>query len=830
MRYLLLFFLTLGAIEASLPRLSDTIIPHFWYYLGPFPVAPREGITGIDEEEIKFSPDTTKTYLSIFTEKGEVKWQRITTDSLNLVNIEYKEILWDTFISFYGFSLISSLTYFWTEVEVETSYLAKVLVEKVSSFTLNGLSYPGDPYGHGFFHPPVSLRKGKNSILLKVSGFPPHRFKFALLPVKSEIEIIVKDITSPTLIPKESQSVLIGIPIANNNEQAKKDLKLRLWGEGIKEVVTNFSLLPQLIKKIPVELTLRPEKEGKVLVYAEVEEKNFILTVDSFNLEVKERDSVQRITFISGIDSSVQYFALRYPKEYLRDKKYSLILSLHGAGVEAYNQARSYSPKDWAFIACPTNRRPYGFDWQDWGRLDALEVIEYMKSKFPIDTNRIYLTGHSMGGHGVWHIGLLYPSLFAAIAPGAGWPSHQLYCPWTFQRSEIFAERPILTIRDRVLRIDNPLNLLDNALNLPIFIFHGALDDNVPTLFARMFASHLKTLGYHYHYKEVPGKRHWYYLDTTNIVCVDDPEIMEFLKKEERNPFPEKVIFKTSDLDITNQAYWLNLLELEREHLTGKIAGEIKGETIVLNTENIKAFKITLPPKFFFLPEIILKINGVVKKIRSKPKASPTLIFEKRPGGLFFLTNKRPRPRIRGPMRKAYFSPFLLVYGTKSDTAAKITYHLAKREALTFWRIGNGRCAVLPDTAIGEEEIERYNLIIFGGKTHNYLSERMEKRLPIKERVDKLFFFNKELGGDLSYRYIYPNPLNPKRFLLLSGGTSLKNLTLSTFFSTLHSAAGLPDFILFSPEVTKKGWGGVLATGFFDKDWRFSPIDSYIKP
>ena len=53
------------------------------------------------------------------------------------------------------------------------------------------------------------------------------------------------------------------------------------------------------------------------------------------------------------------------PKNYDSGKKYALILSLHGAGVEAYRQVDAYTKKDWAFVVAPTNRRPFGFDWQD---------------------------------------------------------------------------------------------------------------------------------------------------------------------------------------------------------------------------------------------------------------------------------------------------------------------------------------------------------------------------------------------------------------------------------------------------------------------------------
>ena len=91
------------------------------------------------------------------------------------------------------------------------------------------------------------------------------------------------------------------------------------------------------------------------------------------------------------------------------DAKPALVLTLHGAGVEAIGQARAYKPKDWAYIVAATNRRPYGFDWEDWGRLDALEVLAEAARLFATDPARTYLTGHSMGGHGAWQVGATVP-------------------------------------------------------------------------------------------------------------------------------------------------------------------------------------------------------------------------------------------------------------------------------------------------------------------------------------------------------------------------------------------------------------------------------------
>jgi poly(3-hydroxybutyrate) depolymerase len=91
------------------------------------------------------------------------------------------------------------------------------------------------------------------------------------------------------------------------------------------------------------------------------------------------------------------------------------------------NQAGSYENKTWANIVAPTNRRPYGFDWEDWGRLDALEAMEDFTRRYPSDPERVYLTGHSMGGHGTWILGILFPDRFAAIGPSAGWISFRTY-------------------------------------------------------------------------------------------------------------------------------------------------------------------------------------------------------------------------------------------------------------------------------------------------------------------------------------------------------------------------------------------------------------------
>ena len=61
---------------------------------------------------------------------------------------------------------------------------------------------------------------------------------------------------------------------------------------------------------------------------------------------------------------------------------------------------------------CPTD--------QTWSDETLLSLLDRVIKKHKVDTNRVYLTGLSMGGYGSWSLGVKYPERFAAIAPICG--------------------------------------------------------------------------------------------------------------------------------------------------------------------------------------------------------------------------------------------------------------------------------------------------------------------------------------------------------------------------------------------------------------------------
>ncbi len=132
--------------------------------------------------------------------------------------------------------------------------------------------------------------------------------------------------------------------------------------------------------------------------------------------------------FQGKITRSVQLdYLLHLPAGYSAQgiKEWPLMLFLHGSGERGsnVNKVAAHGPpkvvktmKDFPFILispqCPTDAT-----WRD-DELNAL--LDDVISKHRVDTNRIYVTGLSMGGYGSWSLGTRYPERFAAIAPICG--------------------------------------------------------------------------------------------------------------------------------------------------------------------------------------------------------------------------------------------------------------------------------------------------------------------------------------------------------------------------------------------------------------------------
>ncbi len=100
------------------------------------------------------------------------------------------------------------------------------------------------------------------------------------------------------------------------------------------------------------------------------------------------------------------------------------MVALHGSGEDEtvyfyrYSIEEQAESRGWIVVA------PYGRGQRSYehsGAADVWDVIKQVRRQWAIDSSRIYVTGHSMGGGGGIKLAMSNPSFFAAAAPVAGW-------------------------------------------------------------------------------------------------------------------------------------------------------------------------------------------------------------------------------------------------------------------------------------------------------------------------------------------------------------------------------------------------------------------------
>ncbi len=551
-------FYSSSSAKAYLPTIEEELAIKDWLVVGPFSMGQREDFVDPLYEhggQLHIAPKAGMRHSSTMTPGGLSEWKEATADDNGSVSIPNAGVDFERRESCYGFVGYLSLNYGYAEFESRGDRRVLIRADRAATFWLNGVQYEGNPYGYGFLVVPAAIKDGVNKILVKATR---GAFTFRVLPAPEPAMLAMGDLIAPDAILGTSLDAWIGVPIVNCTE-SELDVEVALGSADDALFAPTSTKLdkiaPLSVVKVPVQVrTLRAVTEqdtaqSKIKLQIVLKAESYEVQ-ESIALSAKSPAEVYTTTYIAGNDGSVQKYSVVPPADFDPTAKYGLILTLHGAGVECQGQASCYSPKDWAYVVAATNRREFGFDWQDWGRVNTLETLDEAMKAFDIDPDRIWLTGHSMGGHGTWDIGLQYPDKFAAIGPSAGWNSFETYVPFTLRQDCAFAPPDLLAIQQSIERGNNSLAIMENAANLPAYVLQGSDDDDVPVDHARRAVQTLRWLGSEVEYCEKPGLPHWWDKEGPGTACVDYPELMEFFKARTRNPAPTRIVYRAIDLGL----------------------------------------------------------------------------------------------------------------------------------------------------------------------------------------------------------------------------------------------------------------------------------------
>ena len=215
---------------------------------------------------------------------------------------------------------------------------------------------------------------------------------------------------------------------------------------------------------------------------------------------------VQGHTYVFSETGKTIPYALFVPSNYDVARMWPLIVGLHGRGrpydwLMGYDGIIDFAQRDGYIMVTPTGYHPrgaYGYrgpgipnnieqteqstdvlppNLGELSERDVINVVEIVRREFNVDSDRIYLWGHSMGGAGTYHLAAKYPAMWAGLAVAAPSPRY---------------------------RIDS----LNEFKYIPILVLHGTNDQVIPIAETRKWVSRMKDLGMQHVYVEIPGGDH----------------------------------------------------------------------------------------------------------------------------------------------------------------------------------------------------------------------------------------------------------------------------------------------------------------------------------
>lgn len=746
---------------------------------------------------------------------------------------QWQSIKIDSTSSFSGRNLRSAyvhLTY--------TSNSEQIVLFEASGHSvalINGFPHEGDHYDFGYSLIPIKLKKGENIFVLKVGRFP--RIRARLITPSTGVQFTTRDMTMPNILQEESKGYYGAVRVVNATEYWIKDaiIEAKIADHITTTVIANIP--PLSVQKVPFSFNsnaVEAPKEGVDLQLNLKDHKKTPINNHTVPLEVKSKYKHHKKTFVSAIDGSVQYYSVAPSTS--KKASQALFLSVHGASVEAVNQANAYAQKDWGTLVAPTNRRPFGFAWEDWGRLDAMEVLADAKTIYQPDESKIYLTGHSMGGHGTWYLGATYPDKFAAIAPCAGYPDLLAYRDG-FSRSvlemtpEQLEERgispksvarmtsvpvntPLQNIIERAGTPSRTLKLERNYLQSGVYVLHGEKDNVVPTAIAREMRERLGKFHNDFTYYEYPDGTHWY-----GNHSVDWQPIFDFFKQRTipKDSTVKKLEFFTGSPGVSATSHFMTIHQQEKPFEVSSFDFS-KEEGFAINTHNVALLEVDLSTLNESITEIT--IDGDTLKVSSNLKN-------------FFIKDKnkwaktsKPSLKEKGPHRNggfkdAFKNNVVFVYATNGSTIENDWYyHKALFDAETFYYRANGNVDMIKDTDFSLEKYADRNVIVYGNKDNNTAWKVLLKESPIQVTNNEVRIGDKTLSGN-QWGLYYTIPRADSDVASIGVITATGDLGMKAGYANHYLVNGttFPDVIMFDNNLLNQGANAVKYAGFFGNDW-----------
>ncbi|MGH9825064.1 MAG: hypothetical protein ACREDR_17680, partial [Blastocatellia bacterium] len=269
----------------------------------------------------------------------------------------------------------------------------------------------------------LPLHKGTNTVLVKALEMAEDLWRMQWQTRIPSGRLFVNQTRTmvPDFIVGETQGAWGQVEVANASREPATGVVAEVVGDEMTRPSHSepVRIEPGEMQRIPVWIASRgpaPEKApGPIRL--KVSSGSEACSAE-FTPRIRNKDQYFGTTFRSAIDGSVQPYSVWLPSNFNPKTTYPLIVMLHGDTVtDWWQNIFAYSQKSWAILAAPGGRGDNSF--RDIGEKDLDQMISLVAGKYHIDRDRLYLSGHSDGGYGVWYQATRRPYLWSSVSAQA---------------------------------------------------------------------------------------------------------------------------------------------------------------------------------------------------------------------------------------------------------------------------------------------------------------------------------------------------------------------------------------------------------------------------
>ena len=526
----------------------------------------------------------------------------------------------------------------------------------------------------------------------------------------------------------------------------------------------------------------------------------------------------QRRALRSPVDGKLYEFGLYVPAK--PREKTPLIVILHGLhgrpmtmlrylfGGDDANKTPVQKDRSWdsslpaldAYAIAPSGHGDSTYRWL--AEDESLRLVDWAKAVFPIDADKVTMTGASMGGIGAAAIPFHHPGVFAAAAPLCGYHSY-------FLRSDVtkFSKLPY-----ERFQAEERSNVLwaENGHDLPLFIAHGTMD--LPEANSGVLIDRYEELKYRIVH-EHPHVGHNVWQPT-----YENLKGAHWLTAHTRT-HPSRLHFR-SVRPRYGQSYWLRVLAQERPGEWIDVRARHEKDLFTLTTSNVRELFLDRVESGAGTAATHVALDGTTLDYGD----GEPLAAHKSHAGAWekgVLTDAPAKRGLRtGPFRDLYHEPLAFVFGTQdpafttaNEEVARYLSHVKPGVRVDYPILRDDEAAgtIPPGTSV----------VLVGPARSNSMRAALDAKLPSHVDGTTLTFGGQKYeGAGVGVAYIYPHPGDPAAYVAVVEGVDPIAVRTAIALPEL-----VPDFVVFDHGLAAArgqillGRGKTRAAGYFDTSW-----------